>query len=57
QKEITTAHVFHTQEQRQYPQTRKVVYTPLKGSQGIQDMSSSHPRIEDDDDGMYRRRR
>nr|CDJ82493.1 Filament and Intermediate filament domain containing protein [Haemonchus contortus] len=57
QKEITTAHVFHTKQQRQYPQTRRVVYTPTRGSQSQYSMSSSPAYIdESDDDEMYRRR-
>ncbi|WKY16667.1 hypothetical protein Q1695_001365 [Nippostrongylus brasiliensis] len=58
QKEITTAHIFHTKQQRQYPQTRRVVYTPSRGSLSQTSMMSSPAYIdESDDDDMYRRRR
>ncbi|CAJ0610191.1 unnamed protein product [Cylicocyclus nassatus] len=58
QKEITTAHIFHTKQQRQYPQTRKVVYTPSRGSKNMYTMSASPAFIEEsDDDDFYRKRK
>ncbi|RCN26307.1 hypothetical protein ANCCAN_27967 [Ancylostoma caninum] len=57
QKEITTAHVFHTKQQRQYPQTRKVVYTPSRGSKNMYTMSASPAFIEESDEDEHFRKR